>query len=252
MTEPFGSFETLSVASTERVITITIDRPLKLNAINAATVDDLHRLLSILERDHGESVLIIQGAGDKAFVAGADIAELLDRGAGEARQGININIFNRLAAFPFVTIAKIDGYCIGGGLELALACDIRVATPESLFSQPEVSMGIIPAAGGTFRLPDLVGPGFAREMVFSGLRLNGREALARGLVNHAVEKEALDDTVATITKRILKQGIEAVLVAKRVMNIDHMPYRGEAATLAQMRLFDSADKQKRMQDFLAK
>jgi enoyl-CoA hydratase len=252
MTEPFGAFETLSVSSAERVITITLNRPEKLNAINAATVNDLHRLLDVLEKSHGDAVLILEGAGDKAFVAGADIAELNERGAQEALQGINITIFNRLAAFPFVTIAKIDGFCIGGGLELALACDIRVATNESLFAQPEVSMGIIPAAGATFRLPELVGPGFAREMIFSGLRLDGREAFERGLVNHAVEKDALDDTVATITRRILKQGIEAVRVAKRVMNIDHMPYRGEAATLAQMRLFDSPDKTKRMQDFLAK
>jgi len=112
MTEPFGSFDTLSVASTERVITITLDRPEKLNAINAATVNDLHRLLGILEKEHSDSVLILEGAGDKAFVAGADIAELKDRGASEARQGINITLFDRLAAFPFVTIAKIDGYCI--------------------------------------------------------------------------------------------------------------------------------------------
>ncbi len=248
----FPSYENLEVARTGRVVTITLNRPQKLNAITQEMVDELHALMGILEREHTDCVLVFSGAGGRAFVAGADIAQLKDRKGGDALKAINAALFDRIAGFPFVTIAAINGFCFGGGMELALACDIRIASEKALFAQPEVNLGIIPGAGATHRLPAIVGRGVAREIIFTGGRFNAERALEIGLVTEVVEPSDLAKTAQRLADTIVKKGAEAITLAKRVMRLDEVPYQSEAATLAQSFLFDSETKAKRMGDFLAK
>lgn len=248
----FPAFSTLVVTASGRRIDITLNRPDKLNAINKEMVTELHSLMDILETQAKDSVLVFQGAGDKAFVAGADINELRARQAPEALEAINARLFDRIARFPFATVAKIRGFCFGGGMELSLACDIRIASNDSLFAQPEVGLGILPGAGATFRLPKIVGRGLAREMIFSGLRIDAARALQAGLLNHCVEPAKLDELTNTVVDRILKQGPEAVAAAKRVMSRDESAENSTAAVFAQAALFESSDKMKRMEDFLSK
>ncbi|MGE4157818.1 MAG: enoyl-CoA hydratase/isomerase family protein [Planctomycetota bacterium] len=252
MTISIPKFQTLLVAISGRRVDITLNRPDKLNAINKAMVTELHALMDVLEDEADHSVLVFQGAGEKAFVAGADIAELKARKSPEALEAINARLFDRIARFPFATVAKIRGFCFGGGMELSLACDIRIGSTDSLFAQPEVGLGILPGAGATFRLPKIVGRGLAREMIFSGLRIDAQRALDAGLLNHVVEPAKLDEVTATIVDRILKQGPEAVAAAKRVMSRDENAADSTAAVFAQAALFESADKMKRMEDFLSK
>ncbi|MGD8604999.1 MAG: enoyl-CoA hydratase/isomerase family protein [Anaerolineales bacterium] len=248
----FPKFETLIARENERLIRITLNRPGKLNAINLQMVQELHQLMAQLEQNHRDSVLVFCGAGEKAFAAGADVAELRERQAPEALQGINARLMDRIADFPFVTIAEIRGYCIGGGLELALACDMRFASDDAIFAQPEVSLNIIPAAGGTHRLPALVGRGRAREMIFSGLRIDAQRAHDIGLVNDVLPAEKLTDHTETVARRILKQGAEAIAIAKAVMTIEDRSPGFETANIAQAHLFETPEKMQRMKDFLDK
>ncbi len=168
------------------VAQLVIDRPEARNAIDRATVFALHAALDELSAAPDLRVLILQGAGDKAFAAGADIRDLSERRAREAMLGVNARLFAAVERFPLPTIAAVRGYALGGGLELALACDIRIAADDAKLGLPEVSLGIFPAAGGTRRLPRLVGDGLARELVFTGRILDAAEAARIGLVNHVV------------------------------------------------------------------
>jgi enoyl-CoA hydratase len=245
-------YQTLQVEISARVVRIIFNRPEKLNAINSEMVTELHQALEQLEKNHSQSVLIFEGAGNKSFIAGADIAALKSRTAQDALQGINANLFQRIADFPFVTIAKIQGFCLGGGLELAMACDMRFASLDSKFGQPEVGLGIIPAAGATFRLPALIGPGRAKEMIFSGLRINADRAAEIGLINQSVAADTLTKLVNTTVERILKQSPGAVQAAKQLMQNSMAPQFNQAASEAQAILFDSSDKHQRMEAFLNK
>lgn len=248
----FPSFHHVLVEKKGRIVKITINRPEKLNAIHSALVDELHELMGVLEAKCSDCVLIFSGAGEKAFVAGADIGALRERKGPEALMAINARLMDRIARFPFPTIAQIRGYCFGAGMELALACDIRFCAEGSKFGQPEVGLNIIPAAGALHRLPAVVGKGMAREMVFSGLRVKCGRALQIGLVNRIFPAEELTEEVEVVARRIVEQGVEAVQLAKRVMNLDENHYLGEAATLAQSHLFTTQDKDRRMAEFLEK
>jgi len=163
------SYETILVERRDRVAIITINRPEKRNALNIQTRAEGAAALDELRADDSVQVVVITGAGDKAFIAGADIAEFANRTALAQRQVMmERSLFNAIDSFPKPIIAMVNGYCLGGGCEIALACDIRIASDRASFGQPEINLGIIPGGGGTQRLTKLVGEGKAMEMILSG------------------------------------------------------------------------------------
>ena len=165
-------------------------------------------------------VVVVTGEGRKAFVAGADIGEIhgltLETGKDLSRRGHEV--YDQISAFPWPVIAGIAGLCLGGGMELALSCDLRIASDNARFGQPEVNLGIIPGWGGTQRLPRLVGTGFARELIFTGRIISAEEALGIGLVNQVVPQEALRNTCMDLAKTILSKAPLAMKMAKRAIN----------------------------------
>ncbi len=162
------SYSTILVDVEDRLAVITFNRPEKRNAIDQTMVNELHDAIDGLVADGHVQACVFTGAGDKAFVGGADIAQLRERTAEDALKVINAELFNKIEALPFPTVAAVKGYCLGGGCELAMCCDLRVAGEGAKFGQPEVALGIIPAAGGTQRLPRLVGMGRAKDLVLTG------------------------------------------------------------------------------------
>lgn len=241
------------VEKRDGVAVLTLNAPEKRNAIDLEMVQGLHRALDELSAADDVSVLVLTGAGDKAFAAGADIAQLKERKAADALAAINSAIFKRIDDFPIPSIAAIRGYALGGGCELAIACDLRVAGESAKMGQPEVSLGIIPAAGGTYRLPRLVGLGKARELIYTGRIIDAAECLRIGLVNDVVPDEQLMERTMALASEIATRGPLAVRMAKAAMNALSRP--GEAAavsfeSIAQAMLFDSDDKHARMQAFL--
>jgi enoyl-CoA hydratase len=183
--------------------TLTLNRPDAMNALDREMVGALHAELDRLEVDRELTAVILTGSGEKAFVAGADIAELRARRAPEAFDRVNQHLFRRVAELPMPTIAAVRGFALGGGCELALSCDLRVASPSARFGQPEVGLGIIPGAGATHRLARLVGLGRARELIFTGAIIDAAEAHRIGLVNHLSEdEESLLDGARELAWRI--------------------------------------------------
>jgi len=241
------------VEVSDRMAVVTFNRPEKRNAIDQAMVDGLHRALDgLLARDDVHAC-VFTGAGGKAFVGGADIAQLRERDALDALRTINATLFNRIEALPFPTIAAIEGYCLGGGCELAMCCDLRVAAAGAKLGQPEVALGIIPAAGGTQRLPRLVGLGRAKEIVFTGRILDAEEACRIGLVNSVVPDGGALAAAKTLAEAILKNGTLAVRLAK--LNLNNSARTGLDGGLlleqvTQAVLFDSDEKRERMTAFL--
>lgn len=232
---------------------VTLSRPEVLNALNLAMVRELEDCLSELEEEAGLCGVIFTGAGEKAFVAGADIGELLERGLDEALQGINARLFQRIEDFPRPTLAAMRGYALGGGLELALACDMRLGTPGSVVGQPEVKLGIIPGAGGPHRLSRTVGPGLARELIFTGRMMQADEALRAGLLNRIVDEGALMDAAREVMTQIGRNSPLAVRLAKTALNAaansaDRRHQMLEVMT--QGILFEDEEKRRRMQRFL--
>ncbi len=232
---------------------VTLNRPERRNALDQAMIDALHRVLDTLAEDEGVGALIVMGAGEKAFAAGADIAQLRDRRRREALLSINSRLFQRLEETPYPTIAAIRGFCLGGGSELALACDLRVGGESAKFGQPEVSLGIVPGAGATYRLPRVVGAAKARELVFTGRIIDAAEALRIGLVNQVVPDAEVFAAARKLADDIVKQDRLAVRFAKLLFRLDgsNRPgagYIGEA--MAQAVLFESDEKVRRMTEFL--
>ena len=205
---------------------ITINRPDKLNALNRNTIDDLHDILVEAEQNKQVRSVIITGAGEKAFVAGADIAEFasfnVEEGKQMSSQG-HFKVFNFLENFSKPTIAAIRGFALGGGLELALACHIRVAANTAKLGLPEVSLGLIPGYGGTQRLARLVGKGKAFEMILTGEMIDAQEAYQWGLVNKLVPPEALMNTCLDLTKKIASKSPTALAAAIRAINAGYNP-----------------------------
>ncbi len=213
-------YKTLTYEKKENIGFLTINRPEKLNAISNELISELKKLLDEIENDEEMRVLIITGAGDKAFVAGADIKELVDRDASQGRRVSKKRqeIFSRIENLPVPVIAAVNGYALGGGLELALACSIRICSEKAQFGAPEVKLGIIPGDGGTQRLPRLVGLGRAMELILIGDFIDAQEAYRIGLVNKVLPQEELMDKAVELAKKIASRPPLAVRFAKEAVN----------------------------------
>jgi enoyl-CoA hydratase len=242
---------TILSTSSAGIAEVTLNRPEARNAINLQMVRELRQALDELSGRDDVRALILRGAGEKAFAAGADIADLFGRTSREALLSINSQLFQAVEDFPLPTIAAIRGYALGGGLELALACDIRIAADDAKLGLPEVSLGIFPAAGGTRRLPRLIGDGLARELVFTGRIVNAEEALRMGLVNRVVPAARLEDEARGLAGEIAKNGELALRMAKLSLLATARGVDSDAIEkAAQALLFDSPDKASRMRAFL--
>jgi enoyl-CoA hydratase/carnithine racemase len=231
---------------------LTLNRPEVRNAINLQMVQDLGMVLDEIATNDDVRAIVITGAGDKAFASGADIAQLKERGVADALRRINAAIFRRLEEQPIPAIAAIKGYCLGGGCELAMACDLRIAGETAKLGQPEVSLGIMPGAGAVQRLPKLVGLGLAKELIFTGRILDAKEAERIGLVNRVVKDEEVLREAKAIGQQIASQGALAVKISKLALNASA---RSNSAfdtldALGQAVLFESEDKHRRMSEFL--
>ncbi len=248
------SYQLISVqrdAEEPRLAAVLLRRPEVKNAINKAMVAELTHAFDSLG-DAGCVILTGEGAD---FAAGADIAELRERKALESLAAINSALFAKIEAFAAPVIAAVRGYALGGGCELSLACDMRLASDNAQFGQPEVNLGIIPAAGGTQRLPRIVGLGRAKELVLTGAIIDAQEALRIGLVNKVVPDAELAAAARKLALTILKKGSLAIRMAKAALNQSaRMSLDSGLAfeSACQALLFESEDKHRRMTDFLEK
>ncbi|MGW9022207.1 enoyl-CoA hydratase/isomerase family protein [Leucobacter chromiiresistens] len=225
----------------------TLDRPEKRNAIDRAVVDALHALCADLESQ--PRTLVLRGAGG-SFAAGADIAQLRERTAADARAGINTRAFMRVHALPMPVIAVLDGHALGGGAELAYSADIRIGTHALTIGNPEPGLGIIAAAGASWRLREIVGDGLAAEMLLSGRILTGAEALAAGLITHLHDDgDAAFEAAAAIAQRIARLDAAAVQASKRVLGAPRSAHP-QIDLAEQAILFDGPEKHRRMTAFL--
>lgn len=216
-----SKYSNLILCYQEGLAVLVINRPNALNALNADTLQQISDALDEIEADEKNRVLLITGAGPKAFVAGADINELKqckNSRQGEKASQIGSKLFRRLENSRLVTIAGVNGFALGGGMELCLACDLRFCTENAIFGLPEVGLGIIPGYGGTQRLPRLVGRGIAMELIVTGRKIDAGQALGIGLVNRVVPSAELMNFCQQIANEILRQAPLAVSAAKRALN----------------------------------
>lgn len=246
---------TVTVDIQDGIAVITIDRPEVRNAINASVLAQISRALDELADNDDARIVIFTGAGDKAFVAGADINELAVRKPKDGLRAAMQGVYEKVEQFPKPTIAAVNGYAFGGGHELALACDIRIASTNAQFALPETSLGIMPAAGGTQRLARLVGVGRATEMILTSRRVTAQEALTMGLVTDVVELEELMAKAKATAQTILAKGPLATQLAKTVVrhgfDADHSTGL-LLERLAQSVLYSSAEKVEGTSAFLEK
>ena len=204
----------------EGIALITIDNPSALNALNQPTLTQLDRIFDGLAGNPEVKGVIITGGGEKSFVAGADITEFNQLSGKSAPEFMarGQRIFDKIEAFNRPVIAAVNGFALGGGNELAMCCDIRIAAENAVFGQPEVSLGLIPGYGGTQRLPRLIGPGKAKEVIFADERLPAQEALRLGLVQRVVPKGQALEEAKKLLKKILSKGPVAIRMAKKAIN----------------------------------
>ncbi len=204
----------------DRTALVTVNRPDALNALNSETVNELKDVFRGIRADENVGAVILTGAGEKAFIAGADIKEMTSASPTEAiasaRRGQDLT--NLIEDFPRIVIAAVNGYALGGGCEVAVACHIRIASTSALFGQPEVNLGIIPGWGGTQRLPRLVGKGRAIEMIAGGEMVSAERALEMGLVNYVTPPDELIEKCQEVAQSILKRGPEAVRLSLEAVN----------------------------------
>ena len=215
------SFENIIVTAENGIGQITINRPSKLNALNRATIQELHYAFENLESNSDVRVIIITGEGEKAFVAGADISEFasftVEEGAQLASQGQEL-LFDFVENLKKPVIAAVNGFALGGGLELAMACHFRIASDNAKMGLPEVSLGVIPGYGGTQRLPQLIGKGRAMEMIMTAGMISAEDALRNGLVNHVVPQSELLDFTRGIAAKIMRNSPFAIGRAIKAIN----------------------------------
>lgn len=225
---------------------VRLHRPEARNAIDRAMVDELHEVCDELER---EPRILLIGGSDGAFAGGADIAELRDRTPADALEGINSRLFDRIAHLPMPVIAVVDGWALGGGAEFAYSADLRIASDRARFGSPEPSLGIVPAAGATWRLPRLVGEPLAKQMLLAGRVLDAHEALAAGLVVAVHEPSGLDAAADALADRIAALDPLAIRHTKRLID-DPTDDPRAAADAAQAECFGSPAKHERMTAWL--
>jgi len=215
------NFENILVSKENGLATITINRPKKLNALNRLTIESLSEAFKALEKDKSIKVIILTGSGEKAFVAGADISEFanfsIEEGGVLARKGQEM-LFNLVENLSTPVIAAINGFALGGGLELAMSCHFRIASDNSKMGLPEVSLGVIPGYGGTQRLPQLVGKGKAMELIMTAGMITAIDAKDCGLVNHVVLLEELLPLAEKIASKIMRNSSVAIAAAIRAVN----------------------------------
>lgn len=240
-------FRTLEVIESDDRVTVILDRPEQRNAIDAAMIAELHQVCERLERE--PKLLLLTGRGDH-FAGGADINELRNRGRDAALAGINRNLFDRVARLPLPTVAVVNGHALGGGAELAYACDIRIATPTTVFANPEPGLGIMAAAGAAYRLPALIGVSLAKQVLLAGARIDAETALRSGLVMTIVADGTPLQAGHDLLDRIAGNSALALRLTKLV--VDASGPRPFADDLAQAVLFETTDKHDRMTAFLEK
>lgn len=213
-------FKNVILEKEGKIAIVKINRPQALNALNSETLKELDIIVDDLANDNEVLAVILTGGGDKAFVAGADITEMKELNTMEGRKfGILGNkVFRKLETLEKPVIAAIHGFALGGGCEIAMSCDIRIATTKAKFGQPEVGLGITPGFGGTQRLPRLVGMGMAKQLIYTGDIINAEEALRIGLVNKVVEVESLMDEAKALANKIAANAPVAVMLSKAAIN----------------------------------
>jgi len=215
------TYENILLDAVEGIATITIDRPNKLNALNRATIQELHDAFQSLDANKSIKVILLTGSGDKAFVAGADISEFADfsieEGGKLAARGQEL-LFDFIENLSTPVIAAINGFALGGGLELAMSCHFRLASTNAKMGLPEVSLGVIPGYGGTQRLPQLVGKGRAMELIMTAGMIDANQAHNYGLVNHVTEQEELMPMCEKIAGKIMKNSSVAITHAITAVN----------------------------------
>lgn len=215
------TYENILATTQNSITTITINRPTKLNALNRNTINELHNALETANNDTNIKVIIITGSGEKAFVAGADISEFADF---NIEEGSNLAARGQAQLFDFIenlstpVIAGVNGFALGGGLELAMACHFRVASTNAKMGLPEVSLGVIPGYGGTQRLPQLVGKGRAMEMIMTAGMIDANQALSYGLVNHVQAQEELVPFCEKLASKIMRNSSVAISAGIRAIN----------------------------------
>ncbi|KMO87625.1 crotonase [Megasphaera cerevisiae DSM 20462] len=214
------AYKNIEFTKEDSIGILTINRPKALNALNTETVTELNDCVGKIENDPEVKVLIITGSGKKSFVAGADIVEMSTKNPIEGRHfgKISQDTFTRIENLPQPVIAAVNGFALGGGCELACACDFRYASENAKFGQPEVGLGITPGFGGTQRLPRVVGRGYGKELIYRANMINAQEAHRIGLVNTVVPQEELMDTCLKVAKEIASNAKIAVQLAKTAIN----------------------------------
>jgi len=248
--------DTVLLEKADRVAILTINRPDKMNALSEQVRSELMAALAEIEKDDGLGVVVITGAGDKAFIAGADIGEFEGRSPFDQRWAMRSpRVFDVMATYPKPVIAMINGYCLGGGCELSMSCDIRTASDQASFGQPEINLGLIPGGGGTQRMPRIVGMGQAMRLILSGDRIKAAEAQQIGLVDLVFPHEELRAKTLELAGRIASKSPLTLRVAKEAMRASErmgveegLLYERDLFCLC----FSSADKAEGVKAFLDK
>ena len=245
----------LKIEHNNGVTVLTISAPKTLNALNSSILKELNDFIDNLEPT--TRVLIITGDGEKSFVAGADISEMvhLNEAQGHEFGRLGAQVFRKIEVLPIPVIAAVNGFALGGGCELAMSCDIRICSANAKFGQPEVGLGIIPGFSGTYRLPKLIGQGYAKEMIYTGKVIRADEALRIGLVNAVYEPEELMDKAMEMAQMMLKNAPVAISLAKQSIN-EGYDLDADGAIALENKLFGkcfaTADQKEGMDAFLNK
>jgi enoyl-CoA hydratase/carnithine racemase len=249
------SYETLLVDVRDRVAEVTLNRPDVRNAINAQVQADLRSFLAAARDDDSVGAVVITGAGERAFAAGADIGQLQNYDLHTGLASTMQRLYDEVESFEKPTIAAVNGYALGGGCELAMACDLRIASTTARFGLPETNLSVLPGAGGTQRMARLVGVGRAIDLILTGEMLDAQQALSAGLVTRVAEPDALLDTARAVAASILAKGPLAVRLAKTVIRTGMDADRRTGLVveqLAQALLYTTEDKREGAEAFLAK
>jgi len=248
------NYKNIKIKVTEKVILITLNRPEALNALSSNLIDDLNHALGVAERDKNISVIVLTGSS-KAFAAGADIKEMSSKNFSDLIDNDFIKPWEKLSLCKKPTIAAVDGYALGGGCELAMMCDLLIANENTKFGQPEINLGVFPAAGGTQRLPKAIGKAKAMDIILSGRMMGVEEAEKLGLVSRVIPSEKFLDQVLEIAKEISEKSLPALIMAKDAINASYETSLTQGI-IYERRLFRSAfsldDQKEGMQAFIEK